>query len=136
MLTRILIQQTSLSRPRWASNCEKPFPFNEAPRYLRRDRLFVAVFRKKVKDLSIEEVLSAPPRLGWRSRYWYTESRRSGNSFELERKAFRDLHRPSRPAGVPERTKSESEAFEGLGAGEYLADFSPAAITSRVASEK
>jgi putative transposase len=46
------------------------FPFEQAPRYLLRDRdnIFGSEFRKEVKALGIEEVLSAP-RSPWQRAY-------------------------------------------------------------------
>jgi len=46
------------------------FPFEEVPRYLLRDRdgIFGAGFTKEVRDLGIEEVLSAP-RSPWQRAY-------------------------------------------------------------------
>ena len=46
------------------------FPFEEAPRYLLRDRdgIFGADFTREVRDLGIEEVLSVP-RSPWQRAY-------------------------------------------------------------------
>jgi transposase InsO family protein len=53
-----------------AQQLREAFPFDQAPRYLLRDRdrIFGADFTKQVEDLSIQEVLSAP-RSPWQRAY-------------------------------------------------------------------
>ena len=53
-----------------AQQLREAFPFDQAPRYLLRDRdgIFGADFRKRVEDLSIREALSAP-RSPWQRAY-------------------------------------------------------------------
>src|SRR5712691_13409624 len=52
------------------NNCGEAFPFDEIPRYLLRDcdKIFGDTFREQVKDMKIEEVLSAP-RSPWQRAY-------------------------------------------------------------------
>jgi putative transposase len=53
-----------------AQQVAEAYPFDEAPRYLQRDRdsIYGDVFRRRIESLSIEEVISAP-RSPWQSPY-------------------------------------------------------------------
>src|SRR6266513_6147213 len=53
-----------------AQQLREAFPFDQIPRYLLRDRdkIFGDTFREQVKDMNIEEVLSAP-RSPWQRAY-------------------------------------------------------------------
>jgi transposase InsO family protein len=53
-----------------AQQLREAFPFDQVPRYLLRDRdkIFGDTFREQVKDMKIEEVLSAP-RSPWQRAY-------------------------------------------------------------------
>ena len=53
-----------------AQQLREAFPFEQVPKYLlrNRDRIFGADFTKQVKELSIDEVLSAP-RSPWQRAY-------------------------------------------------------------------
>jgi transposase InsO family protein len=53
-----------------AQQINEAFPFDEAPRFLQRDRdgIYGDVFQQRVQSLSIEEVVSAP-RSPWQSPY-------------------------------------------------------------------
>jgi putative transposase len=53
-----------------AQQLRKAFPFDQIPRYLLRDRdkIFGTTFRQQVRDMKIEEVLSAP-RSPWQRAY-------------------------------------------------------------------
>jgi putative transposase len=53
-----------------AQQLREAFPFDQVPRYLLRDRdkIFGDTFREQVKDMNIEEVLSAP-RSPWQRAY-------------------------------------------------------------------